>query len=131
MIGRKDMKQETMAKRTRNKAVANKMMAPRKKMDMGMAPGPDMGPASAPMMPMGMKKGGKVDFSKIVQDKKTGNLSEKKSSVMGTGPTPSAAKADYAKKMAVGGYSKGGMAKKGMKGGGMMLVIGLGKKKGK
>jgi hypothetical protein len=62
MIGRKDMKQETMAKRTRNKAVSNKMMAPRKKMDMGMAPGPDMGPASAPTMPMGMKKGGKVDF---------------------------------------------------------------------
>ena len=107
MIGRKDMKQETMAKRTRNKAVSNKMMAPRKKMDMGMAPGPDMGPASAPMMPMGMKKGGKVDFSKIVRDKKTGNLSEKT------------------------GMKNGGMAKKGMKGGGMMLVIGLGKKKGK
>jgi len=88
MIGRKDMKQETMAKRTRNKAVANKMMAPRKKMDMGMAPGPDMGPASAPTMPMGMKKGGMA-------------------------------------------MKKGGMAKKGMKGGGMMVVIGLGKKKGK
>lgn len=58
MIGRKDMKQETMAKRTRNKAVSNKMMAPRKKMDMGMAPGAGMGPASAPTMPMGMKKGG-------------------------------------------------------------------------
>ena len=108
MIGRKDMKQETMAKRTRNKAVSNKMMAPRKKMDMGMAPGPDMGPASAPTMPMGMKKGGKVDFSKIAQNKKTGQLSEKPA-----------------------GYAKGGMAKKGMKGGGMMLVIGLGKKKGK
>jgi len=88
MIGRKDMKQETMAKRTRNKAVSNKMMAPRKKMDMGMAPGPDMGPASAPTMPMGMKKGGMA-------------------------------------------MKKGGMAKKGMKGGGMMVVIGLGKKKGK
>lgn len=92
-MGRKDMKQETMAKRTRNKAMADKMMAPRKKMDMGMSPGAGMGAASAPMAPMGMKKGG------------------------------------MAKKPA--GYAKGGMAKKGMKGGGMMLVIGLGKKKGK
>lgn len=59
MIGRKDMKQETMAKRTRNKAVANKMMSPRKKMAMGMSPGAGMGAASAPpMMPAGMKKGG-------------------------------------------------------------------------
>lgn len=115
MIGRKDMKQETMAKRTRNKAVSNKMMAPRKKMDMGMAPGPDMGPASAPMMPMGMKKGGMA----------------KKSDIMGTGSSPSAAKSDYQKKMKTAGFAKGGMAKKGMKGGGMMLVIGLGKKKGK
>lgn len=93
MIGRKDMKQETMAKRVRNRAAAKKMMSPRKKMDMGMSPGPDMGAASAPPMPMGMKKGG------------------------------------MAKKTA--GYAKGGMAKKGMKGGGMMLIIGLGKKKGK
>ena len=30
-----------------------------------------------PMAPMAMKKGGKVDFSKIVQNKKTGRLSEK------------------------------------------------------
>jgi len=59
MIGRKDMKQETMAKRTRDRATSKKMMSPRKKMDMGMSPGPDMGAASAPpMMPMGMKKGG-------------------------------------------------------------------------
>lgn len=108
MMGRKDMKQETMAKRVRNKAVANKMMSPRKKMDMGMSPGAGMGAASAPTMPMGMKKGGKVDFSKIIQNKKTGKLSEKPA-----------------------GYAKGGMAKKGMKGGGMMLIIGLGKKKGK
>lgn len=65
MIGRKDMKQETMAKRARNRATAKKMMSPRKKMDMGMAPGPGMGAASAPpmapsTMPMGMKKGGAV-----------------------------------------------------------------------
>jgi len=109
MMGRKDMKQETMAKRTRNKAMADKMVSPRKKMDMGMSPGAGMGAASAPpMAPMGMKKGGKVDFSKIVRNKKTGQLSEKPA-----------------------GFAKGGMAKKGMKGGGMMLVIGLGKKKGK
>jgi len=94
MMGRKDMKQETMAKRTRNKAMADKMVSPRKKMDMGMSPGAGMGAASAPpMAPMAMKKGG------------------------------------MAKKPA--GFAKGGMAKKGMKSGGMMLVIGLGKKKGK
>lgn len=59
MIGRKDMKQETMAKRVRNRAMDQKMVSPRKKMDMGMSPGPDMGAASAPpMMPTGMKKGG-------------------------------------------------------------------------
>lgn len=106
MIGRKDMKQETMAKRVRDRAAGKKMMSPRKKMDMGMSPGPDMGAASAPpMMPMGMKKGGKVDFSKIVMDKKTGKLSEKP------------------------GMKKGGMAKKpAMKKGGMMLIIGFGKK---
>jgi hypothetical protein len=105
MMGRKDMKQETMAKRSRNRAMSEKMMSPRKKMGMGMSPGPEMGPSSAPTMPMGMKKGGKVDFSKIVQNKKTGQLSEKPA-----------------------GMAKGGMAKKG---GGMMLIIGLGKKKGK
>ncbi len=94
MMGRKDMKQETMAKRSRNRAMTQKMMSPRKKMGMGMSPGPDMGAASAPpMMPVGMKKGGAV--KKPV------------------------------------GMAKGGMAKKGMKGGGMMVVIGLGKKKGK
>jgi len=60
MIGRKDMKQETMAKRVRNRAMGQKMVSPRKKMDMGMSPGPDMGMASAPPMmpPAGMKKGG-------------------------------------------------------------------------
>jgi hypothetical protein len=91
MIGRKDMKQETMAKRARNRAMDQKMVSPRKKMDMGMSPGPDMGASSAPPMgPMGMKKGG------------------------------------MAKKTAM---KKGGMAKKAK--GGMMLVIGIGKKKGK
>lgn len=110
MIGRKDMKQETMAKRVRNKAVAKRMVSPRKKMDLGLSPGPNMGAASAPvappMLPAGMKKGGKVDFSKIIQNKKTGKLSEKPLS-----------------------YVTNDRAKKGMKGGGMMLVIGFGKKK--
>lgn len=119
MIGRKDMKQETMAKRTRNKAVANKMMSPRKKMDMGLSPGAGMGAASAPpMMPAGMKKGGEV-------------RPVKKSEIVGRGPTKAAAKADYGREMKAAGFAKGGMAKKGMKGGGMMLIIGVGKKKGK
>lgn len=56
MIGRKDMKQETMAKRVRNRAMDQKMVSPRKKMDMGMSPGPGMGADS--MAPMAMKKGG-------------------------------------------------------------------------
>jgi hypothetical protein len=87
MMGRKDMKQETMAKRIRNRAMEQKMAPPRKAMamppDMSMAP-----PAPAMMPPTGMKKGG------------------------------------VAKKKAA--------PKKGMKkGGGIMLVIGFGKKKGK
>jgi hypothetical protein len=97
-----------MAKRTREKAMGGQMgkkiVSPRKKMDMGMSPGPDMGPSSAPtrrapamaapmMPPMGMKKGGAVDKKKAMPMK------------------------------------DGGMAmKKGMKKGGMMLLIGLGKK---
>jgi hypothetical protein len=109
MIGRKDMKQETMAKRVRNRAMQQKMVSPRKKMDMGMSPGPDMGADS--MAPMAMKKGGMA-----------------KKNVVGTGSSPAAAKADYKKKM---GMKAGGMAKKGMKKGGMMLIIGIGKKKGK
>jgi hypothetical protein len=110
MIGRKDMKKETMAKRARKKAMdaqmGKKMVSPRKRMDMGMSPGPDMGPSSAPtrrapamaappmMPPMGMKKGGAVDKKKAMAMK------------------------------------DGGMAmKKNMKGKeGMMLIIGLGKK---
>lgn len=110
MIGRKDMKQETMAKRARNRAMANEMAAPRKKMDMGMSPGPDMGAASAPpmMSSMGMKKGGAVKKGK---------------SIVGTGKSPAAAKADYKKKM---------KAASGSKKGGLMLIIGIGgKKKGK
>jgi len=96
MIGRKDMKQETMAKRVRNRAMDKKMVSPRKKMDMGMSPGPDMGADS--MAPMAMKKGGMA---------KKGMAMKK------------------------GGMAKAPAAKKGMKKGGMMLIIGIGKKKGK
>jgi hypothetical protein len=96
MIGRKDMKQETMAKRVRNRAMDQKMVSPRKKMDMGMSPGPDMGADS--MAPMAMKKGGMA---------KKGMAMKK------------------------GGMAKAPAAKKGMKKGGMMLIIGIGKKKGK
>ena len=111
MIGRKDMKKETMAKRARGKAMGSrmseKMVSPRKKMNMGMSPGPDMGAASAPPMmpPMGMKKGGAVDKKKAV-GMNYGGMAMKK------------------------GMKDGGMAmKKGMKGkDGMMLIIGLGKK---
>lgn len=59
----------------------------------------------------GMKKGGKVDFSKIVQNKKTGQLFEK-SMITGTGPTAAAAKADHQKKMKAAGYSKDDRAKR-------------------
>jgi hypothetical protein len=75
MIGRKNMKQETMAKRVRDKAASKKMMSPRKKMDMGMSPGPDMGADSAPpMMPMGMKKGG---MAKKTMAMKKGGMAKK------------------------------------------------------
>jgi len=96
MMGPKNMKQETMAKRVRNRAMQQKMVSPRKKMDMGMSPGPDMGADS--MAPMAMKKGGMA---------KKGMAMKK------------------------GGMAKAPAAKKGMKKGGMMLIIGIGKKKGK
>ena len=109
MIGRKDMKQETMAKRVRNRAMDQKMASPRKKMDMGMSPGPDMGAASAPPMmpPAGMKKGGMAKKA--------------------------AAKKGFSTAGGRGGVAKRGLGKaeKGFKKGGMMLIIGIGKKKGK
>lgn len=92
------------------------------------------GSMEAPMSMPGMKKGGAV----------------KKSSIVGKGPSPAAAKADYKKKMAEAGFStkggRGGAAKKGLgvakkgfaKGGmakapkgGLGIMIILGKKKGK
>jgi len=107
MIGRKDMKQETMTKRVRDRAVGKKMMSPRKKMDMGMSPGPDMGAASAPpMMPMAMKKGGMAKKA--------------------------AAKKGFSTAAGRGGVAERGLGKaeKGFKKGGMMLIIGFGKKPG-
>jgi len=126
MIGRKDMKQETMAKRIRNRAMDQKMVSPRKKMDMGMSPGPDMGAASAPPMgPMGMKKGGmaKKSFSGVPAEAAKKMAGMKKS---GKAKTYEGVPAEAAK---FAGMKKGGMAKKAK--GGMMLVIGIGKKKGK
>jgi hypothetical protein len=105
MMGPKNMKQETMAKRIRNRAMDQKMAAPKKAMAMP----PDMGMASASQMmpPAGMKKGGMAK-----KGMKMGGMAKKTTA---------------AKK----GMNMGGMAKKGMKKGGMMLIIGLGKKKGK
>ena len=105
-------------------------------------------PPMAGPMPQGvpgMKKGGAVN-------KKTWGSTE---DITGRGPTPAAAKADYAKKMkaaglkpklptkggrggvakkglgeAAKGFAKGGMAK-GAKGPGLGIMIILGKKKGK
>jgi hypothetical protein len=61
MISRSSLQKETMAKRARKKAMDNrmseKMVSPRKKMDMGRSPGKGMGADSAPMA---FKKGGAV-----------------------------------------------------------------------
>jgi len=92
-----------------------------------MAPAEMMMP---PMAPMAMKKGGMA--------KKTYGSTE---DIMGTGKTPASAKADYAKKMKAAGLKPkpekkmmgGGMASspKGMKKGGIALMIVLGKGGGK
>ena len=71
----------------------------------------------------GFAKGGSVD-------KKTWGSTE---DIVGKGPSPAAAKADYAKKMKAAGLkpkmAKGGMAKAPKAGLGIMII--LGKKKGK
>ena len=94
MMGRKDFKKETMAKRARSRVMDDKMskmmMSPRKMMSMGKSPGPGMGADSAPMA---MKKGGAVT----------------KGSIMGTGKTKASAKSDYMKKMKAAGFADGGM----------------------
>ena len=84
-------------------------------------------PPMAGPMPQGvpgMKKGGAVN-------KKTWGSTE---DIVGKGPSPAAAKADYAKKMKAAGLKpkgmkKGGMAKAPKAGLGIMII--LGKKKGK
>jgi hypothetical protein len=114
MMKAKDKKKETLAYRARAKAVdemmqsgAGRSAAP------GMAtpaprgramPAAEMAPPPG-MAPPGMKKGGKVDFSKIVRNTKTGKLSEKP------------------------GMKSGGKVPP--KKGGLMIMIAMGKKKGK
>lgn len=114
MIKAKDKKKETLAYRARANAVDKMMQA-----GAGRAAPPEMGtpaprgrampaPEMAPppgMAPPGMKKGGKVDFSKIVRNTKTGKLSEKP------------------------GMKSGGKVPP--KKGGLMIMIAMGKKKGK
>ena len=82
---------------------------PRRGAPPAMAAPPDMaapaGMAPPGGAPMGMKKGGKVDFSKIVRNTKTGKLSEKP------------------------GMRSGGKVPP--KKGGLMIMIAMGKKKGK
>lgn len=114
MINAKDKKKETLAYRARAKAVDEMMQAGAgRSAAPGMAtpaprgraaPPPEMAPAPG-MAPPGMKKGGKVDFSKIVRNTKTGKLSEKPA------------------------MKKGGMAP--AKKPGLMIMIAVGKKKGR
>ena len=114
MIKAKDKKKETLAYRARAKAVDEMMQAgagraappematpaPRGRS----LPAPEMAPPPG-MSPPGMKKGGKVDFSKIVRNTKTGKLSEKP------------------------GMKSGGKVPP--KKGGIMIMIAMGKKKGR
>ena len=123
MIGKpmKKGKGDSLAARARALAVEQGMQAPsrRRAPPPEMSPPPDMGtpaprgramppPDMAPppgMAPPGMKKGGKVDFSKIIRNTKTGSLSEKP------------------------GMKKGGKVPP--KKGGIMIMIAMGKKKGR
>jgi hypothetical protein len=113
MINAKDKKKETLAYRARAKAMdkmmqADPAMSPPAPRGRAM-PAPEMAPPPAVVPPgMGapaMKKGGKVDFSKIVRNTKTGKLSEKPAMKSGGKVPP--------------------------KKGGIMIMIALGKKKGR
>jgi hypothetical protein len=116
MIKAKDKKKETLAYRARAKAVDEMMKssagssaaletaAPAPRGRARAMPAPEMAPTPG-MAPPGMKKGGKVDFSKIVRNTKTGQLSEKP------------------------GMKKGGKVPP--KKPGLMIMIAVGKKKGK
>jgi hypothetical protein len=133
MINKKDMKKNSLASRARARAIEDSMKTaptrratamdkppspppaaamasmPGKGAPPAMATSPDMsapaGMAPPGGAPMGMKKGGKVDFSKIVRNTKTGKLSEKPSMKSGGKVPP--------------------------KKGGIMVMIALGKKKGR
>ena len=102
----KDKKKETLAYRARAKAVDDMMKSPARKAPPAMATPSGLASMQPPeSAPMGMKKGGKVDFSKIVRNTKTGKLSEKP------------------------GMKHGGKVPP--KKGGLMIMIAMGKKKGK
>ena len=89
-----------------------------------MAPAAMMMPEAAMAAPpMAMKKGGKVDFSKIVQNKKTGKLSEKPGMMRGGMAEKKMMGGGMAMKPGAMGYKKGGMA--------LMIVLGKGEGKGK
>jgi len=107
MMKSKDKKKDTLASRARAKAMDTMMMqAPARKAPAAMATPSGLASMQPPeSAPMGMKKGGKVDFSKIVRNTKTGKLSEKP------------------------GMKHGGKVPP--KKGGLMIMIAMGKKKGK
>ena len=116
-----------MKKRAMGASMQGRRMAPDIMTDMPMrAAAPAMPAAAAPMAaaPMAaMKKGGKVDFSKVVRNKKTGELSEKPG--MKGGGIAQKGNKDPSKTPS---FKKGGAVPK--KGGlAIMIVMGKGKKK--
>jgi hypothetical protein len=121
-----------MKKRAMGASMQGRRMAPDIMTDMPMkAAAPAMPMAAAPMAaapmaaaPMAaMKKGGKVDFSKVVRNKKTGELSEKPG--MKGGGIAQKGNKDPSKTPS---FKKGGSASK--KGGlAIMIMMGKGKKK--
>ena len=116
-----------LKKRAMGASRQGQRMAPDIMTDMPMkAAAPAMPAAAAPMAaaPMAaMKKGGKVDFSKVVRNKKTGELSEKPG--MKGGGIAQKGNNDPSKTPS---FKKGGAIPK--KGGlAIMIVMGKGKKK--
>lgn len=111
-----------MKKRAMGASMQGRRMAPDIMTDMPMrAAAPAMPAAAAPMA--AMKKGGKVDFSKVVRNKKTGELSEKPG--MKGGGIAQKGNKDPSKTPS---FKKGGAVPK--KGGlAIMIVMGKGKKK--
>jgi hypothetical protein len=106
MMKKMDKKKDTLASRARAKAMDTMMKAPARKPPAAMATPSGLASMQPPGADqMAMKKGGKVDFSKIVRNTKTGKLSEKL------------------------GMKHGGKVPP--KKGGLMIMIAMGKKKGK